>query len=137
MQQSTKNWLAFGASMLFIILLGLTAISSAHAGGYHVTKNYYDIDHNYTVNNVTNYSGVSSKDLATVAALAGAGGQHHFTRGVKRWQGSFAGACYDSGADDCGLSLAVGKRVKDVLIAGSVSGASDDRLYSFSVGWTW
>ena len=136
MKQSTKQYLGYGSIALFV-MLWLWSMS-AEAGGYHTTNNYYISKHYHTdyVTNVT-YSGVSSKDLATATALAGASSQHHFTRGTKSWQGSFAGACYDSSADDCGLSLAIGKRYKDVLLSGSVSGASDDRLYGFAIGFTW
>ena len=135
MKQSTKNWLAFGLSMLAMVLIGIAAIGTANAGGYKIIKHY----HSYNVTNVTNnYSSVSGKDLATVGAMAGAASSHHFTRGTKSWQGSFGGACFDSSSDDCALSFAIGKRPEsgDYLYSLSVTGASDERLISGSIGWT-
>lgn len=109
------------------------------AGGYHhqhTTINNYEIDNHYTENvtNVTNLSGVSNKDLATVSAMAGASSGHQFMLATKRLQWSVAGACHDSSADDCGLSGALSKRINNVLVTGIISGASDERQFIVSVG---
>ncbi len=103
----------------------------ACAGGYHHhTINNYDID------NITNFTGVSHKDLVTIGALAGSAAGHQFMRATNDLQWSVAGACVDSDADDCGLSGALSRRVGDVLFTGMVSGASDERMLILSVGGT-
>lgn len=127
---ATKYYL----SLLAIIILFLVAPSIVWAGGYYpvIIKNY----HNYDVTNITE-TGVSDQDLAIVGSMAGAAAAHHFTYSVKTRQGSFSGACFDSSSDDCALSLAVAQRRGDALYSIAITGASDERLYSMSVGWTW
>lgn len=119
-----------------LIILIFMAPGIVWAGGYkHVTNNYYNY-HTENVTKVTNLSGISEKDLATVSAMAGASAGHQFTRGTRSLQWSIAGACHDSSADDCGLSGALSQRIGEVLVTGIVSGGSDERVYIISVGGT-
>ena len=112
-------------TLLTIILL--TLVSSAWADKLHKPYLTAPITRITQVNETT-----ITKDQAAGVALAIAGNQHHFDFATDDWQASVGLGSYN---EEDAASLAMGKRLKGVLLNGSVGRA--DGEYGYGIGMNW
>ena len=114
----------------------LFASSGVLAGGSHHHNPTVVVENWHTVKNVTNLTGISSDDLAAATAMSGAAASLVFSRATTQMQWALGGSCVDSSSDDCGFAGGISKFRDGLSVTGILSGASDDRMISFSLGGT-
>ena len=100
------------------------------AGGNNNTE---IINNYYTTTTTLNNFGVSETQSAIEGVtMSYAASQHHFDLSTYSLQMSVGAASFRG---EEALSFAIGKRVGDILINGSVSGSDNNQAYGFGATW--